>query len=178
MKRIFVWALILALLCGMALAEMEAAQDKPLPDPNAGEYRTQYDPKPNVALPGWGGIHMEADTVNVWMPFYNPEKNEGYYDLTFALWAALPEEAIAEGAETRIVAETDYETGEVQEVLYTKLFQSGLVPAGLFLQDVTLNQPVPEGEYRAYVRIQPYYVEDTTPTMSNGDVALVLNVTK
>ncbi len=32
MKKLFVWALILALLCGMALAEAE----KPLPDPNAG----------------------------------------------------------------------------------------------------------------------------------------------
>lgn len=174
MKKLFVWALMLALLCGMALAEAE----KPLPDPNAGAYRAQPNPMPNVALPGWGGIHMEADTVNVWMPFYNPDANEGYYDLTFALWAALPEEAIAEGAETQIIPEVDAETGELREVLYTKLSQSGLVAAGLFLQDVTLFQPVPEGEYRAYVRIQPYYVEDTTPTMSNGDVALVLYAEK
>ena len=174
MKRIFVWTLILALLCGMALAEAE----KPQPDPNAGEYRTRRDPKPNAVLPGWGGIHMEADTVNVWMPFFNPEENEGYYDLTFALWAALPEEAIAEDAETQIIPEVDKETGELREVLYTKLSQSGLVAAGLYLQDVTLFQPVPEGVYRAFVHIQPYFVEDTSPTFSNGDAALTLYAEK
>lgn len=174
MKKILIWALMLALLCGMALAETE----KPQPDPNAGEYRTQYDPKPNVTLPGWGEIYIDADTVNVWMPFYNPEKNEGYYDLTFALWAALPEEAIAEGAETQIIPEVDKETGELRETLYVKLFQSGLVAAGLYLQDVTLFQPVPLGEYRAFVHIQPYFVEDTTPTFSNGNVALTLYAEK
>lgn len=174
MKRILAFLFALTLLCGAVLAE----GDKPQRDPNAGEYRSQRDPKPNVTLPGWGEIYMEADTVKVWMPFYNPDKNEGYYDLTFALWAALPEDAIAEGAETQIVTETDKETGEAVEVLYTKLSQSGLVAPGLYLQDVTLFQPVPEGVYRAFVQIRPYYVEDTTPTMTSGQVALTLTVVK
>ena len=163
--------LLLALLCVTAFAEA----DKPMPDPNAGEYRSQYPTAPNVMLPGWKEIHIEADTVRVWMPFFNPEANEGLYDLTFSLWAALPEDAIGEGIETELVEETDRETGETTQVLYAKLSQSGLVAPGLYLQDVTLFQPVPKGIYKAQVRMQPYHKEDTTPTQTSGTMVILLN---
>ena len=149
----------------------------PQRDPNAGAYRPQPtpEPKPYVVFPGWAEITVEADSLDAWIPFYTPEKNEGWYDLTFELWAALPEEAIEEDTETQLVEETDEETGETREVLYAKLSQSGLVAAGLYLQEVTLLQTVPEGSYKAFVHMQPYYVEDGMPTPNNGRIAILLN---
>ncbi len=149
----------------------------PQRDPNAGIYRPQPtpEPKPYVVFPGWAEITIEADSLDAWMPFYTPEKNEGWYDLTFELWAALPEEAIGEDTETQLVEVTDKETGETHEVLYAKLSQSGLVAAGLYLQEVTLLQTVPEGSYDAFVHMQPYYVESGMPTPNNGRIAILLH---
>lgn len=169
MKKILA-ILLLALLCITAFAEA----DKPLPDPNAGAYRSQKPTAPNVVLPGWKELYIEADTVSVWMPFYNPESNEGNYDLTFSLWVALPEEDIGEGIETETVEETDRDTGETRQVIYAKLSQSGLVAPGLYLQEVTLFQSVPKGIYKAFVHMQPYKVGNTEATNNNGRTAIIL----
>ena len=180
MKRIFAAMLILTLLCVGGLAEMAAMEepiDRLLPDPNAGAFVPDPTPepppkKPNVVLPGWAEFNIQADSEAVRLPLYNPEKNEGLYDLTFALWVALPEEAVLDGVETQIIPEADEETGEIREVLYAKLLQSGLVAAGLYLQNVTLTQPVPKGSYEAFVHMQPYYVENSRPTQTNGEVGI------
>ena len=181
MRRIFAGALILALLCVGAMAEMEAPIDRLLPDPNAGAYEPDPTPTPkpkpddpNVMMPGWAEFRISAGEMDVRLPFYNPEVNEGWYDLTFALWAALPEESILTGVEKEYFSEEDEETGEVHEVLYAKLLQSGVVPAGLYLQNVTLTQPVPNGTYRAFVHIQPYSVKTGAPTQVNGEVGIRL----
>lgn len=173
-------------LSGTAEADVTAKQTAtpaptayvpPQRDPNAGAYRPQPtpEPKPYVVFPGWAEITIEADSLDAWMPFYTPESNEGWYDLTFELWAALPEEAIEEDTETQLIEETDEETGETREVLYAKLSQSGLVAAGLYLQEVTLLQTVPEGSYKAFVHMQPYYVESGMPTPNNGRIAILLS---
>ena len=127
-------------------------------DPNLGdlENETQKEKpakKPNVSIPGWTKLTIPADTVTITdIPFYNPEKNEGLYYLTF---------------EIRLLDAK----GEVSEVLFT----SGAVPPGKQLQSITLNRALPAGTYNTILHIQPYYIEDNTPT-NNVDTKMTLIV--
>ena len=166
MKRIFVGVVALMLLL---CAAMPVQAGTPLQGPIVKQKR------PNVTLPGWAEFNIAADTVNVRVPLRNSDKNTGWYDLAFELWAALPQEAIQEGIETKIIEEKDDQTGETHQVLYAKLLQTGMVKAGQYLQDVTLMQPVSAGTYSAIVYIQPYYVETGLPTQINGGVGIRLN---
>ena len=55
------------------------------------------------------------------------------------------------------------------------LYQSNLVAPGKYIQSMTLNRPLAEGSYNAYVYIQPYRADKTTQTNS-GKVVIDLNV--
>ena len=133
---------------------------------------------PNVVFYAWTTTGIEADTVNVEVYFPNPEKNDGYYYIAFDLWVALPEEDIEEGTETRLFTEKDEETEEETEVLYALIYSSGLVPAGYCLQEIELVQPVPEGSYKAFVSMQPYYADSFSPTPNNASLPITLNAVK
>ena len=112
-------------------------------DPNAGEYVEPEQP-PGVAIPGFGSMTIPANTKELkGINLYNPIENDGWYYLTFKLC---------------LLDESD----EVSEILYA----SQLVPAGLYLQDITLSRGLAPGTYAAVMQVQPYRTEDNSPTNS------------
>lgn len=191
-KRILalaVFCLSMAFLSVLASAK-NAPTATPAPvmtrDPNTGLYKPTPTPrptptpaptpsKPDVVMISFPSVDIDADTKDVWVYFPNSEKNEGWYDLAFTLWAAIPVEAIEEGVETIVLTRINEETGEEEEVVYAKLFSSGLVPAGYCLQEVTMNQGVPEGSYDAILVAQSYYVETGLPTPNSASTFMRLN---
>ena len=110
-------------------------------DPNAGEYV----PKPldpGVVIRGFGKLTIPPYTKEVTeVNLYNPEENEGWYYLTFKICLLD-------------------ENGEVSETLY----ESQLVPPGLYLQDITLSRGLAPGEYDAVMLVQPYRIADLSQT--------------
>ena len=120
-------------------------------DSSAGDYvaPTQQTPStPGPSIPGWGSITIPANQQTVSVDFFNPEKNEGLYYLTFKLILS--------------------ETGEV-------LYESNAVPPGKHIQTITLSRALPAGNYAAVVHVQPYRMSDETPT-NNADVKITLVV--
>ena len=117
-------------------------------DEDAGEFFEENNSDPNVVLPGWAAIYLPANTTEVTkgVDFYNPDKNEGYYYLTFEL-----------------------KIGD--EVLY----KSNLIPPGKHIQKITLSRPLPAGEYDATLLMQPYKYDKSTPT-NNGQINVKLIV--
>ena len=121
-------------------------------DPNAGEY-VEPEPTPGVTIPGFGTLTIPANTKELkGINLYNPEKNDGLYYLTFRM--SLLDE-----------------TGEVSETLY----ESQLVPPGLYLQDITLSRGLAPGEYNAVMHVQPYRIADQSPT-NNADLKFTIVV--
>ena len=121
-------------------------------DSGAGDYitptQTQTQSEPNVAIPGWGSITIPANQQTVSVDFYNPERNEGLYYLTFKLILS--------------------DTGEV-------LYESNAVPPGKHIQTITLTRALPRGTYDVAVHVQPYRMSDETPT-NNADMKTTLIV--
>lgn len=56
-----------------------------------------------------------------------------------------------------------------------KLYQSGLVKPGMFIQEMTLSRALEAGQYKAYIFVQPYYSDGKTKTNS-GKVNIDLEV--
>ena len=145
-----------------------------------------------VVLPGWGAFAVLADSDVVYVDFFNPEDNADRYYLTFELWVELPplEEELTEEEAAALEAEPtpepteapEEEIAEGEEALeedngmeYEMLYCTELVMPGEHVQEITLTRPIPEGEYNAYVHIQPYRMDDDiTPTMNNGNVVITL----
>ena len=123
-------------------------------DQNATEEKPAEaaEPERNVAIPGYKTMNFAADTETVSVDLYNPEKNTGYYYLTF---------------EIRVPDSTgNYET----------LYTSDLVEGGKHLYQITLSHALTAGVYeRCILHVQPYTVNELTPT-NNADVEFTLNV--
>ena len=112
-------------------------------DPNASEY-VEPTPAPGVAIPGFGEMTIPANTKElIGINLHNPKKNEGWYYLTFKL-------SLLDN------------NGEVSETLY----ESQLVPPGLYLQDITISRGLAPGEYDAVMLVQPYRIADLSQTNS------------
>ena len=119
-------------------------------DPNAGEYVEPEQP-PGVTIPGFGSMTIPANTKELkGINLYNPIENEGWYYLTFKL-SILDED------------------GNVSETLY----ESQLVPPGLYLQDITLSRGLAKGEYDAVMKVQPFRIADQSPT-NNAELRLII----
>ena len=109
-------------------------------DPDAGEYVKPV--VPGVTIPGFGEMTIPANTKELkGINLHNPSKNEGWYYLTFKL--SLLDK-----------------NGEVSETLY----ESQLLPPGLYIQDITLSRGLAPGTYEAVMHVQPYRIADNTPT--------------
>lgn len=132
---------------------------------------------PNVVLPGWGGFKIPANTTEVKMPMYNPIRNADWYNLTFEVWAALPEDQIAEDAETQIVQKAD-ENGNINETLYVLLYRSEQIAPGEEIEHVTLMQPLRAGKYEMFVHMQPYFIKSGEQVPNNGNLSIYLDVLK
>ena len=176
-------AAVLLLTPFTGIAQAAPATPERTVDPNA-MVKTTPEPTPtptrwpNVVFYCWTSTVIEADTENVEVYFPNPKKNDGYYYIAFDLWAALTEEDIEKDTVTRLVTEKDEETQEEKEVLYALIYSSGLVPAGYCLQEIELVQPVPEGSYKAFVSMQPYYADSFSATPNNASLPITLNAVK
>ena len=121
-------------------------------DPNAGEYVKPEQP-PGVTIPGFGKMTIPANTRELkGIDLYNPTENEGWYYLTFKLC---------------LLDESD----QVSEILY----ESQLLPPGLYIQDITLSRGLAKGTYEAVMQVQPYRIEDNSPT-NNADLRLTIIV--
>lgn len=121
-------------------------------DPNAGEFVPDEQP-PGVVINGFGKLTIPPYTKEVTdINLYNSRENEGWYYLTFRF----------------CLLDKD---GEVSEVLY----ESQLVPPGLYLQDIALSRGLAPGEYDAVMQVQPYRIADLTPT-NRADLRFVLIV--
>ena len=119
-------------------------------DPNAGEYVEPEQP-PGVTIPGFGSMTIPANTKKVTgIKLYNPTENEGWYYLTFKLCLLD-------------------KNGEVSEVLY----ESQLLPPGLYIQDITLSRGLAKGTYEAVMQVQPYRIVDMSPT-NNADMGMTI----
>ena len=121
-------------------------------DPNAGEY-VEPEPTPGVTIPGFGSMTIPANTKELkGVDLYNPEENSGLYYLTFKISLLN-------------------ENGDVSETLY----ESQLVPPGLYLQDITISHGLAKGKYDAVMHVQPYRIADISPT-NNVDLNFTLIV--
>ena len=110
-------------------------------DPNAGEYVKPMQ-APGVVIPGFGVLTIPVNTKEVvGIDLYNPIENDGWYYLTFTICLID-------------------NNGEVSEVLY----ESQLIPPGLYIQDISLSRGLSEGNYDAVVQVQPYRIDDLSPT--------------
>ena len=158
-KWIVLMAVVAAAAVGVTLLITQpwAGDDSPsggglIIDSGAGDYvnptQTPTQAEQGVAIPGWGSITIPANQQTVSVDFFNPEKNEGLYYLTFKLILS--------------------DTGEV-------LYESNAVPPGKHIQTITLSRALPVGSYAAVVHVQPYRMSDETPT-NNADVKTTLVV--
>ena len=121
-------------------------------DPNAGEY-VKPTPEPGVTIPGFGSMTIRANTKDIiGINLYNPIENDGWYYLTFKLCLLDENEQVSE-----------------------TLYESQLVPPGLYLQDITLTRGLVPGEYEAVMMVQPYRIADKTPT-NNADLRMTIIV--
>lgn len=121
-------------------------------DPNAGEYVEPEQP-PGVTIPGFGSMTIPANTKELkGINLHNPTKNEGWYYLTFKICLLD-------------------KNGEVSETLY----ESQLLPPGLYIQDITLSRGLAPGEYAAVMKVQPYRIADKSPT-NNADLKMTIIV--
>ena len=119
-------------------------------DPNAGEF-VEPERAPGVTIPGFGSMTIPANTKELkGINLYNPIENEGWYYLTFKICLLDKNE-------------------EVSEVLYA----SQLVPPGQYLQDITISRGLPAGTYNALMQVQPYRIEDKSPT-NNADLRIII----
>lgn len=106
----------------------------------------------NVAIPGYKTMSFKAGTNTVFVDLFNPDKNSGYYYLTFEL--KIPD------------SKGNYET----------LYKSDLVEGGKHLYQITLNHALLAGVYEhCILHVQPYTINDLTPT-NNADVEFTLKV--
>ena len=144
--------LVTALVLIIFLLNRQPGQAQPAPspvaavplviDPNIGHTPTPTPPEPGVAIPGWGSITLPAGKTEAETDLFNPEANQGWYYLTFQLRLK--------------------DSGEV-------LFQTGLIPPGLYCTKVNLNRALEAGEYSGVMHVQPYYLKDPPSPTNNAD---------
>mgnify|MGYP003290583465 CR=1 FL=1 len=142
--------------CNPTISVGIGGNDIPTLDPNAGEYIEPEHPTASpsgVAIPGWGTITIPANQKdNIPIDLYNPEANNDRYYLTFEI--RLPNT-----------------NGSGYEVLY----KSGLIEAGLHIQNISLSRELDKGEYDVIIHVQPYRVSDKAAT-NNADMKTKLIV--
>ena len=119
-------------------------------DPNIGYTPTPAPAEPGIAIPGWGSITLPANSMEAEVDLFNPEDNQGWYYLTFQLRLK--------------------ETDEI-------IFQTGLIPPGMYCTKVTLSREWEAGTYEGIMHVQPYYMrEPPVPTNNaNFDIQIIIN---
>lgn len=123
-------------------------------DPGAGKYNPEIevpeemDPT-KIALPGYESLVMAAGSDKLYTALWNPEVNPCYFKFSLVL----------------------KESGEI-------LYESGLVPPGEAVTEVTLSRKMEEGEYPVMVKMDSFSLEDKTQPLNGGSSETILEVRK
>lgn len=137
----------------------------------------------NIIMPGWKEIIIDADTTNIVLgiDFYNPNGNLWYecekchHELDENYKCKndkCNEQYSVDTAKTNcFYMSFALYLNENDECLY----QSKLVEPNKHIQQICLNRAIQQGEYDAYVFIQPYMSDMKTP-LNNGRVGIKLIV--
>lgn len=96
-----------------------------------------------IAIPGYKKITIDADTTAVKVNFQNPEGNPCYFVISLLL-----------------------DDG-------TELYKSKMIEPGLGLYDITLNQPLKEGEYGATIKYETFSLDTISP-LNGAEVKITL----
>ena len=123
-------------------------------DTNAGVYiAPSYTQSKGVSIPGKSKMTFPANQMeDISVDFYNPETNKNLFYLTF---------------EIRIPAEN--------ELGYEVIYKSDLVEPGCKIDKINISKPLEQGEYNSIIHVQPYRINDNTPT-NNADLKVLLTV--
>lgn len=122
-------------------------------DPSAGVYLPEIKDADEaghsgISILGWDQIEIEANKTDVSVNLINPKDNADRYYMQFTVYLDGEDEPLAE---------------------------TGLIRGGESALELHLAHPLSAGEYPATVHIQPYRVQDNTPT-NNADIELTLIV--
>lgn len=123
-------------------------------DLRAGKYKPEIevpedmDPT-KIALPGFEGLVMTAGSDKLYAALWNPERNPCYFKFSLVL-------------------------KENKEILY----ESGLVPPGEAITEVTLNRQMEEGKYNILIKMDTFSLEDRTQPLNGGSSETILEVRK
>jgi hypothetical protein len=125
-------------------------QQDPTNDPNNpnGGGKTQSG---EIAIPGYGAIHLVANSNDARIQLLNPEGNSCYFQFTIGLLSASGD--------------------KVEEVLYTSKY----VEPGKEIRQQTLSRGLPAGTYNAVIQIRPLAMNGTTK-MNGTDIKVTLKV--
>ena len=94
-----------------------------------------------IQIPYYSDVYMKGGTDTIDMTLFNPKENDCYFTYTFIL----------------------SDTGE-------EIYQSDLIGPGRALEQVKLNQEVPNGTYKLNIRVDTYTMENQE-TLNNAIVA-------
>jgi len=142
------------------MAKLREANEKDMHgmviDREGGQYVLRDDEEnlPGIAIPGQTKITFAPGETEVSgnIDFYNPEKNEGWYYLTFQLLVDINHDGN-----------------------YEEIYQSDLVEPGKHIQKITISKPLEKGQYNAVVHVQPYLMSDMAAVNnSNMETTLVV----
>ena len=174
--------IILLLLRCCSKKEDVPKQELPM-DESQGAYKEQeyIDHSQNIVMPGWGSFTIPKDTVdiNMGIDLFNPESNLWYKcpDCDYQLddnYKCTNEECGHQHSKETAIEDCYYMSfGLYLEDNDELLYQSNLVSPGNHLQSITLTKSLSEGEYDAYVFIQPYKSDKAT-ACNNGKVKIKL----
>ena len=105
-------------------------------------------------MPGYSKLKIKANTKQVnTISLFNPEENEGWYDLAFTILA-------------------DIDGDGEDETLY----ESEKIAPGYRISEFELTQPIGTGSYNAKIIINPYYINDDEIVLNNGEISVPLIV--
>lgn len=131
----------------------EVGQTKKDKDKNGNDQSDVID-FPEVTMPGYSSLTMKANTTKIdTINFFNPSKNDGWYDLSFEL-------------------EVDTNNDGVYETIY----KSAKIAPGYRIDDFTITNGLSVGTYPARILIYPYYVKNDSIKLNNGVLELELKV--
>lgn len=137
--------LVVAIAAGFLLKNnRNAASDGLKVQKNTVEWNQDMksaDEDAGIQIPYYSDVYMEGGTNTIDMTLVNPKENDCYFTYTFIL----------------------SDTGE-------EIYQSDLIGPGRALEQVKLNQEVPNGTYKLNIRVDTYTMEDQE-TLNNAIVA-------
>lgn len=129
-----------------ALQELQEQIDSEAVDWTMPEVEDRGGAQSGIRIPGYSSIPLPADTETVNLVLVNPEGNPCYFTFELVL----------------------NDTGE-------SLYQSGLVPPGQAVSEITLSRALTAGEYEATIKVSTTSLADGS-AMNGANVETVLIV--